>query len=70
MHTLKKKGEKTVKSNENKFEKIDQNDSQYEGRDQYFIDVDRMINEGLAGGTVITRKEHKQIEEARDLEKE
>jgi hypothetical protein len=42
-------------------------DSLYEGRDNYFVDEDRMINEGLAGGTVITREENKQIEEAREL---
>ncbi|WP_053220458.1 hypothetical protein [Virgibacillus senegalensis] len=33
----------------------------------YELDVDRMINEGLAGGTVDTVKNRKQIEEARDL---
>ncbi|WP_176717304.1 hypothetical protein [Vulcanibacillus modesticaldus] len=27
-------------------------DSQYEGRDKYFIDVDRMVNEGLGGGNI------------------
>ncbi|MFM1654949.1 hypothetical protein ACI7RC_23060 [Brevibacillus sp. B_LB10_24] len=27
-------------------------DSQHEGRDQYFMDIDRMVNEGLGGGTV------------------
>ena len=26
--------------------------SDYEGRDKKFVDVDRMINEGLGGGTV------------------
>lgn len=26
--------------------------SNYEGRDEVFMDVDRMINEGLGGGTV------------------
>ncbi|UJF34251.1 hypothetical protein [Paenibacillus hexagrammi] len=27
-------------------------DTQYEGKDDYFMDIDRMINEGLGGGTV------------------
>lgn len=29
-----------------------QEDSIHEGRDQYDMDVDRMINEGLGGGNV------------------
>jgi hypothetical protein len=28
------------------------NDSDKEGRDEYFMDIDRMINEGLGGGNV------------------
>ncbi|TYS64615.1 hypothetical protein FZC76_18845 [Sutcliffiella horikoshii] len=43
---------------------------QYEGRDEYFMDVDRYINEGLAGGTVFERDQYTNIEEARNLEKE
>jgi hypothetical protein len=27
-------------------------DSVYEGRDNYEMDIDRMVNEGLGGGTV------------------
>ena len=27
-------------------------DSQNEGRDDYFMDIDRMVNEGLGGGNV------------------
>jgi len=27
-------------------------DARYEGRDQYYIDIDRMVNEGLGGGQV------------------
>ncbi|WP_126428645.1 hypothetical protein [Brevibacillus marinus] len=27
-------------------------DSLFEGRDEHFLDVDRMVNEGLAGGIV------------------
>lgn len=30
-----------------------QKDSQYEGRDEAFMDIDRMVNEGLAGGQII-----------------
>ncbi|NLP49980.1 hypothetical protein [Bacillus sp. RO1] len=43
---------------------------QYEGRDEYFMDIDRYINEGLAGGTVFERDQYTNIEEARELEKE
>lgn len=45
-------------------------DSLYEGRDKVAIDVDRMINEGLAGGRVNVDEEYAQIEDARDLVKE
>ncbi len=41
-----------------------------EGREKYFIDVDRMINEGLGGGTVSMRENSGEIEEARDFEPE
>jgi len=27
-------------------------DAKSEGRDQYYVDIDRMVNEGLGGGTV------------------
>ncbi|WP_078381583.1 hypothetical protein [Sutcliffiella halmapala] len=42
----------------------------YEGREDYFMDVDRMINEGMAGGNVYERDDYTNIEEARDLIKE
>lgn len=29
-------------------------DPYLEGRDEYFVDIDRMINEGLGGGQVTT----------------
>ncbi|WP_102347479.1 hypothetical protein [Bacillus sp. Marseille-P3661] len=54
-----------MENNEKK--QLFEQDSLYEGRDKYFVDEDRMINEGLAGGTVVTREENKQIEEAREL---
>lgn len=31
---------------------LDYGQSEYEGRDEAFMDVDRMINEGLGGGMV------------------
>ncbi|MBP2241047.1 hypothetical protein J2Z40_001609 [Cytobacillus eiseniae] len=42
-------------------------DSQYEGRDSVYLDIDRMINEGMSGGSVHMREEKTNIEEARDL---
>lgn len=42
-------------------------DTQFEGKDKVFLDVDRMINEGMAGGSVHYRDELTNIEEARDL---
>ncbi|WP_169802515.1 hypothetical protein [Alkalihalobacillus trypoxylicola] len=44
-------------------------DTQHEGRDEYFMDIERMINEGLGSGTV-SENQAGWIEEARDLEKE
>ncbi|WP_198510287.1 hypothetical protein [Bacillus solitudinis] len=44
-------------------------DEQYEGREDYFVDVDRMISEGLGRGTVNGTQAGK-IEEARPFEKE
>ena len=46
------------------------NDSLYEGRDKAFMDIDRMINEGLSGGSVHNREDAKNIEEAQDLHQE
>lgn len=40
---------------------------QDESREQYEVDVDRMINEGMAGGTVRSTYNRAQIEEAREL---
>lgn len=44
--------------------------SAYEGRDKVFLDVDRMINEGMSGGSVHSRHDTTNIEEARDLQQE
>lgn len=32
-------------------------DTQFEGKDQAYLDIDRMINEGLSGGSVHTRED-------------
>ena len=45
-------------------------DSRHEGRDKASLDIDRMINEGLSGGSVHSREDQSNIEEARDLMKE
>jgi hypothetical protein len=45
-------------------------DLNYEGKTEAFLDIDRMINEGLSGGSVHMREDATNIEEARDLEQE
>ncbi|MBM7604238.1 hypothetical protein FS935_15350 [Metabacillus litoralis] len=45
-------------------------DVNYEGKNKAYLDIDRMINEGLSGGSVHMREETTNIEEARDLKKE
>lgn len=42
-------------------------DSRHEGRDKYFIDVDRMVNEGMSGGYVFSREDRTNIEEASEF---
>ena len=42
-------------------------DLQNEGRDKMYVDVDRMINEGMAGGHVFRVDTTPNIEESRDL---
>jgi hypothetical protein len=42
-------------------------DLQYEGKDKVFLDIDRIINEGLSGGSVHSRHDTTNIEEARNL---
>ncbi|QHA90468.1 hypothetical protein [Bacillus sp. N1-1] len=39
-------------------------DSMYEGRDKFDMDIDRMVNEGMAGGAVHQSYRQAQIEEA------
>lgn len=40
-----------------------------QGKEHYYMDIDRMINEGLGGGRVAGHHAGR-IEQARDLEKE
>lgn len=42
-------------------------DTEYEGREESFLDIDRMVNEGLAGGTVFRRKDYANIDQTVDL---
>ncbi len=42
----------------------------YEGKDKVYLDIDRMINEGMSGGSVHSRHDSTNIEEARDLVEE
>lgn len=49
---------------------ITTNDSLYEGRDKAFMDIDRMINEGLSGGSVHNREDSVNIEEAHKFTEE
>ncbi|MHC0036814.1 hypothetical protein [Pseudoneobacillus sp. C159] len=45
-------------------------DTLFEGKDKVALDVDRMINEGMSGGSVHMREDSTNIEEARDLHPE
>jgi nitrogen fixation protein len=40
----------------------------FEGRDKYFVDIDRMVNEGLAGGNV--SPDNGLVDETRPLSEE
>ncbi|BCB02904.1 hypothetical protein [Bacillus sp. KH172YL63] len=42
-------------------------DTNYEGREKAFLDVDRFINEGLSGGSVHMRENTTNIEEAVEI---
>lgn len=59
------------KENDNTvYEGIDSTDTLYEGKDKAYLDIDRMINEGLSGGSVQMRGSKTNIEEARELHPE
>ncbi|MCD8511168.1 MAG: hypothetical protein LRY73_15725 [Bacillus sp. (in: Bacteria)] len=45
-------------------------DSQHEGRDRVMVDVDRMTNEGLAGGQDHITHGKRQIDEAQNFKEE
>jgi hypothetical protein len=45
-------------------------DVHYEGRDKAYMDIDRIINEGLSGGSVHGRGDDVNIEQARELHEE
>ncbi|KKI90770.1 hypothetical protein WQ54_18640 [Bacillus sp. SA1-12] len=45
-------------------------DLNYEGKDEVYLDIDRIINEGLSGGSVHRKDSKANIEEARDLVEE
>jgi hypothetical protein len=55
---------------EDKKENLTSMGSVYEGRDRAYMDIDRMINEGMSGGSVHARHDTVNIEEARDLVEE
>lgn len=42
-------------------------DTQYENKDSVYLDIDRIINEGMAGGNVYTAGNSQNIEEALDF---
>jgi hypothetical protein len=42
-------------------------DTNYEGREKAFMDVDRFINEGMSGGSVHMRETTTNIEEAIEI---
>ncbi|MDM5328397.1 hypothetical protein [Neobacillus sp. CF12] len=45
-------------------------DLAFEGKDKVYLDIDRIINEGLSGGSVHSRHDTTNIEEARNLTEE
>ncbi|GIN58696.1 hypothetical protein [Lederbergia ruris] len=42
-------------------------DTDFEGRHKLYMDVDRMVNEGMSGGSVFMREDSTNIEEAIDF---
>jgi hypothetical protein len=51
-----------LKDNQNRYEFLD--DTKYEGRDKAYFDIDRMVNEGMCGGSVHRLDTAANIEEA------
>jgi len=58
------------KKKEGKLLSKQKKDLNYEGKEHAYLDIDRMINEGMSGGHVIHRENATNIEEARDITKE
>ncbi|MBR8645637.1 hypothetical protein KEH51_21375 [[Brevibacterium] frigoritolerans] len=42
-------------------------DTEYDGKDSVYLDIDRIINEGMAGGNVYEVANLQNIEEAHDF---
>ncbi|WEG12057.1 hypothetical protein PU629_18325 [Pullulanibacillus sp. KACC 23026] len=42
-------------------------DIEHEGRAEYYLDVDRMMNEGMAGGTVNWEHDHPSVDFYHDV---
>lgn len=55
-----------MKEKKNKFK----SDLPSEGKDEVYLDVDRIINEGLSGGSVHMREDSTNIEQAREMSEE
>ncbi|WP_462408890.1 hypothetical protein [Neobacillus sp. Marseille-QA0830] len=45
-------------------------DLEFEGKDKVFMDIDRMMNEGLSGGAVHSREDTANIEESHEFKEE
>lgn len=45
-------------------------DTNAENKDAAYLDIDRMINEGMAGGNVYSAGNHQNIEETHDMDNE
>jgi hypothetical protein len=54
----KQRGQRNHKDIQDEHRKQRVQDRKYEGRDKYFTDVDRMVNEGLGGGEVTAENGH------------
>lgn len=46
------------------------NDTENENKDSVYLDIDRIINEGMAGGNVYSAGDFQNIEEAHDFDDE
>jgi hypothetical protein len=42
-------------------------DLQQQGKEEFYLDIDRMVNEGMSGGSVHMREDSTNIDEAIDL---